>query len=83
MSTTIKFDDMASPRAKLFGRRLRALREAQGVSQALLYEKTGVTASYISLIERGKANPTLDCMASLCDALGEDVSNMLKLEEKN
>jgi len=50
------------------------------MSQAMLHEQTGVTASYISFIENGKANPTLDVMAQLADAIACPVSEMLAAE---
>ncbi|KAJ8135434.1 hypothetical protein OY671_011353 [Metschnikowia pulcherrima] len=40
------------------------------------HEQTGVTASYISFIENGKVNPTLDVMAQLADAIGCPVSEI-------
>jgi transcriptional regulator with XRE-family HTH domain len=38
---------------QLIARRLRELRDAQGLSLALLAERSGVSRSNISLIERG------------------------------
>lgn len=63
--------------AKLFGERLRARREELGWSQGQLFEKTGVTASYISHVERGLGNPSLDIMVQLCEALGVQIGEML------
>ena len=69
--------DRGLPHAKLFGERLRARREELGWSQGQLFEKTGVTASYISHVERGLGNPSLDIMVQLCDALGVQIADML------
>lgn len=69
--------DRGLPHAKLFGERLRARREELGWSQGQLFEKTGVTASYISHVERGLGNPSLDIMVQLCDALGVEIADML------
>ncbi|QCI95582.1 helix-turn-helix transcriptional regulator (plasmid) [Novosphingobium sp. EMRT-2] len=80
MAIYLHLDDMAHPLSKLFGKRLRERRQALKMSQAMLHEQTGVTASYISFIENGKANPTLDVMAQLADAIGWNVSEMLAAE---
>lgn len=69
--------DRGLPHAKLFGERLRARRVELGLSQGQLYEKTGITASYISHVERGLGNPSLDIMVQLCDALDVDLAPML------
>ena len=42
-----------------FGRRLKALREARGVSQAALAERAGLTREYVNKLEAGKYDPTL------------------------
>ncbi len=37
---------------------------------AVLGEKTGLTPGYISSVERGQRNPTLDAITQLADAFG-------------
>ena len=69
--------DVATPMARLFGRRLRELRRRVGFSQTELFERSRVTPSYISSIENGRANPSLDVMIDLCAALGAEVHDML------
>jgi len=49
-----------------FGLRIKSLREAKGWSQEDLAEHSGLHRTYISGIERGTRNPTLeviDCFA--------------------
>ena len=53
-----------------FGRRLRALREARGVSQATLAERAGLTREYVNKLEAGKYDPTLGTLGRLAKALG-------------
>lgn len=55
-----------------FGERVRALREARGISQMALAEKVGVEQPYISLVENGKQEPCLRNIESL--AIGLEVS---------
>ena len=77
MARYLHLEDMASRAAILFGKRLRAGRAAKGLSQPILFESTGVAVSYISLIERGKANPSLDVMLVLAEAVGIPIHEML------
>ncbi len=37
---------------------------------AVLSERTGLTPGYISSVERGQRNPTLDAITALADAFG-------------
>lgn len=54
-----------------FGKRLKALRESQGLSQAKLEKKTGIKREYISRLEGGQLkNPTLLTMTVLAEGLG-------------
>lgn len=39
------------------------------MSQAVLANKIGVTVNYISLLENGVRQPSLDCLSNLADAL--------------
>lgn len=63
--------------AKLLGERVLASRKAQGLTQETLSEKAGVTTSYLSLIERGLGNPTLDIIVNLAKVLDSTTSYML------
>ncbi len=53
-----------------FGRRLRTLREAKGVKQRVLAEKARMTASYLSQLETGKAQPSFDAIVTFARILG-------------
>ena len=78
MAEHVHLEDAASPLAQLFGRRLRARRMALKLTQAMLFEQTNVAASYISFIERGRSNPSLDIIDALSRAVGSSVSEMLR-----
>ena len=53
-----------------FGRRLRTLREAKGVKQRALADKAKMTASYLSQLETGKAQPSFDAIVTFARILG-------------
>ena len=53
-----------------FGRRLKALREAHGMSQAALAARAGLTREYVNKLEAGRYDPTLGTLGALAKALG-------------
>lgn len=53
-----------------FGRRVRELRKARGLTQPALAERSGVAEKYLSDIERGQVNVSLALIARLADGLG-------------
>lgn len=58
---------------KRFGQRVKELRQATGLSQEAFADRCGFVRSYMSRIERGRANPSLDAVQDLADALGVEV----------
>ena len=63
-----------------FGRRLRAVRTQSEISQEALAELAELDRTYISLLERGKRNPSLSCVAKLAKALDVTVSALCDFE---
>jgi transcriptional regulator with XRE-family HTH domain len=53
----------------LLGSTIRRLRLASGLSQAQLAKRAGVTASFLSRIERDKREPTLSVLRRLAEKL--------------
>lgn len=53
-----------------FGRQVRRLREAAGMSQEVLADRAGLHRTYVSSLERGQRNVGLDNILSLANALG-------------
>lgn len=51
------------------GGRLRAIREARGLSQRDLGARAGLTSAAISLIEQNKSSPSVASLKSLLDAI--------------
>lgn len=70
---------MTAPLRKHFGDRIKELRHASGISQEAFADKCGFARSYMSKIERGRANPSLDAVETLAGALGVEI---VKLFEK-
>lgn len=59
-----------------FGRRVRALREARGLSQEALAHHVGLHRTYVGAIERGERNVSLINIARLADGLSVPVAHL-------
>ena len=62
----------------LFGKNLREAWIKGNLTQAPVAERTGLTQQYVSPVEAGHQNITLDTMAALARAVGRDVSALLR-----
>jgi transcriptional regulator with XRE-family HTH domain len=69
------------PITHLIARRLRDLRAAAGLSLDALAQKSGVSRSNISLIERGQSSPTAVVLDKLSGALGVSVASLFEAAE--
>jgi transcriptional regulator with XRE-family HTH domain len=58
---------------KRLGRRVKQLRHRRGYTQEQLAERMDVNAKYLSSIERGMENPTLDLLIRLAHGLQVDL----------
>ena len=56
------------------GERLRELREAQNISMRTLATKSGLSANALSMIERGRASPSVSTLYKLAEALGISIT---------
>jgi len=63
------------------GIRVRALREAMGLSLRDLAERSGVSAPMLSQVERGETSPTLAIAARIAGGLELTLSQLLRLDE--
>lgn len=63
---------------KAFGQRLRELREQKGLSQEALAHDAGLDRTYISGVERGKRNISLENIERLAVALGVKIERFFK-----
>lgn len=58
---------------------IKHLREARGLTQLRLAEMVGVNQAYISKMEAGTANPTLDKIMAVAAALGAEPAELFAL----
>jgi transcriptional regulator with XRE-family HTH domain len=63
------------------GPRVKALREAEGLSLRDLAERSGVSAPMLSQVERGETSPTLQTAARIAQGLELRLSQLLRLDE--
>lgn len=63
------------------GARVKALREAAGLSLRDLAERSGVSAPMLSQVERGETSPTLTVAARIAAGLDLRLSQLLRLDE--
>ena len=63
------------------GPRVRALRDAMGLSLRDLAERSGVSAPMLSQVERGETSPTLAVAAKIAAGLDLTLSQLLRLDE--
>src|SRR6266480_3414156 len=64
------------------GPRVRALREAMGLSLRDLSARTAVSAPMLSQVERGETSPTLAVAARIATGLDLSLSQLLRLDER-
>jgi len=60
-----------------FGERVRELRQAENLSQEAFADRCGLDRTYISGIERGKRNVSLENLKVLAEALKLSLSGLL------
>ncbi len=59
-------------------RRLRQERESRKLSNYAVAQRSGVSQSMLSLVERGKRNPTLELLLRIADGIEVDFPELLK-----
>jgi transcriptional regulator with XRE-family HTH domain len=57
------------------GERLRELREARKISMRALATRSGLSANALSMIERGRASPSVSTLYKISDALGVSITS--------
>jgi XRE family transcriptional regulator, regulator of sulfur utilization len=65
----------------VIGARVKALREAAGLSLRDLAARSGVSAPMLSQVERGETSPTLTVAARIASGLELRLSQLLRLDE--
>lgn len=64
-----------------FGQALRDLRREMGISQEALAHESNLHRTYVSQLERGLKSPSLDAIAALAKALGQQPHELIKAAE--
>lgn len=62
------------------GERLRELREARNISMRSLAARSGLSANALSMIERGRASPSISTLYKLADALGVSITSFFETD---
>ena len=62
---------------KAIGQRIKLTREAKGLTQEQIAEKVGLSASHISVIERGIKTPRLETLVEILNILEVDANYIL------
>jgi len=60
------------------GKKIKTLRQKQNISQEQLAQQCGFDRTYISMLERGKRNPSFLNLQKLCTGLQVNLSILLK-----
>ncbi|ATA22513.1 helix-turn-helix domain-containing protein [Gibbsiella quercinecans] len=63
-----------------FGQRVKTLRLQAGLSQEAFADKCGLDRTYISGIERGVRNPTLEVIGVIANGLGIELAALFKFQ---
>jgi transcriptional regulator with XRE-family HTH domain len=63
-------------------RLLRKERERRKLSKYAVSQRSGVSQSMLSLVERGLRNPTLELMLRIADGIGADLPTVIKQAQK-
>ncbi|HWM62576.1 MAG TPA: helix-turn-helix transcriptional regulator [Solirubrobacterales bacterium] len=61
------------------GAAVRQLREKHGTTQERLAQDAGVTTGTISLVERGRSNPSWGTVNAIADGLGVSMAELARL----
>ena len=59
--------------------RVRQLRQERGLSQEELADQAGCHRTYVGMLERSVGNPSLAVLASLADALGVALAELVTM----
>lgn len=72
-SISQKVRDVTSTLQQHLGKCIRTLRQEAGMSQVVFGEKCGFYQTYLSRVERGQANPTINALEVIANGLGLSV----------
>jgi transcriptional regulator with XRE-family HTH domain len=67
-----------TPTPRQLGMKIKRLREAKGLSQAVLARRAKITREYVNKLEAGRYDPTVGVVQRLAKALGVPVTALLE-----
>lgn len=67
---------------KMVGVNIKRARNEMGLTLRALAKKLGISASFLSQVESGKASPSLSTLKNISDALGYTVSTLIEDGQK-
>jgi transcriptional regulator with XRE-family HTH domain len=67
---------------KRLGRRLQRLRRLRGLTQEQLAERIDINPKYLSSVERGEENPTLDLFLRLAEGLQVELPTLFQYAQE-
>ncbi len=73
---------VSSDARKLFAKKLRQIRQAQGLSQETLADLAGLHRTYVGSIERSERNVSIDNIERLAKALEVDIVEFFRDESE-
>jgi transcriptional regulator with XRE-family HTH domain len=62
---------------KYVGENIREVRKAKGLTLEVLSGLTGISESFLGMVERGASSISLETLVALCDALGITPNDLL------
>jgi transcriptional regulator with XRE-family HTH domain len=78
MLGTMKSDQVSIAMRKNLGTRIRYLREERGMSQGAFASKISVSRTYLSGLENGKKNVSIDSLGKIARGFDIPLSEMFK-----
>ena len=66
---------------QMIGARIKEIRAKKGITQERLSERMEINPKYLSSIERGKENPTLNTLIKLSESLEVDIGEIFSFVE--
>ena len=62
------------------GGRIRAMRSEQGLTLQMIAERTGLSSSMVSMVERGRTSPSIGTLIAIASALGVHMADLFELD---
>lgn len=82
LSISLILFSMNSQAKKLIGKRLKNLRKAGGKTQEQLAESVDMSSKYLSRVELGLENPTIDTFLKLANALKIEPGELFEISHE-